>query len=91
MQLKWKSKEQRFKDKQNKRDEEYSKLEHWRTKFAWLPVRLSATELLWLEKYEYRGDRSKYTHGWAFSHERRRPLKPINWHVQEQETSRARS
>ena len=57
MQLKWKSKDQRFKEKQLKRMDEYSKLEHWRTKFAWLPVRLSASELLWLEKYEYRGDR----------------------------------
>lgn len=84
MKLKWKSTKQRSIDKHNRFEEEYAKLEHWRTKFAWLPVRISETELAWLEKYEYRGDRSKYTHGWAFSHERRRPLKPVNWHVSEQ-------
>ena len=84
MQLKWKSKDQRFKEKQLKRMDEYNKLEHWRTKFAWLPVRISETELAWLEKYEYRGDRSSHGYGWSSKHERRLPPKTVNWHVSEQ-------
>ena len=88
MKLKWKSTKQRSIDKHNRFEEEYAKLEHWRTKFAWLPVRISETELAWLEKYEYRGDRSDHKYGWsAINIERRLPPKAVNWHVSEQENS----
>ena len=88
MKLKWKSKLQRSYDKHKRIEEEYAKLEHWRTKFAWLPVRISETELVWLEKYEYRGDRSDHKYGWsAIKIERRLPPKAVNWHVSEQENS----
>lgn len=83
--------------KRETEEEKIKRLTTWKKKFAWIPTKVNDDLICWLEFYERRKEPKTLSNGEIYgcyrNWERRLRVKPenVNWHVQEQETSRARS